>query len=307
MRATCLAAIAAVLIVAPVTAQAAATCSAAISDVVFGEVYVRDALAPQTIGNLDIACQSGTPNAEVRACLYLGAGSGGATANARYMDGHNGQTLAYQLSAYGHGGAAWDTVEFAVPLDALGNGSTSAAIYAEVLSSGVDVAGGSYSSTFSGADVTLTYGDASCQGGGSATPGSFAVTATVTPSCTVSVGALDFGDVSENLVSGASGSASIDVTCTDGAPYSITLGTGLGAGVSDPQERRMASGSDSLVYGIYQDPAGSQQWGWSLAQDDVAATGDSFVQRFIAYGIIHAGQAPNPGWYSDSVVVTVHY
>ncbi len=306
MRATCLSA-AAAFISLPAMAQAAPACSASISNVVFGEVYVRDALAPQTIGDVNISCVDGIPHAEVRACLFLGAGSGGSTPTERHMVDGNGQVLAYQLSALGHGGAAWNTVEFAITLNAQGAGAVQSAIYAEILSRGAGVAGGSYSSTFSGADVTLTYGDASCQGGGSSTPGSFTVSATVTPSCTVSVGALDFGDVSENLVTGASGSASIDVTCTNGAPYSITLGTGLGAGVNDPQSRRMTSGSDVLLYGIYQNPAGSQQWGWSIGQDDVAATGNSFVQRFTAYGIIHAGQTPTAGWYSDSVVVTVHY
>lgn len=298
----------AAIFVFPAAAQAAANCSASLSDIVFGEVYLRDALAQQTIGNLSISCTGGTASGEVRACLFIGQGSGGGTGTARYMRRPDGETLAYQLFSGGYGGTVWDEVEFAVPLDAQGAGQITAAVYAEILSSGSDVKGGGYLSDFSGgSDVSLRYGEGSCAAGATSTPNLFQVNATVSPHCTVTVGSMDFGDVSDRIATGAAAAASLSVTCTENAPYAITLGPGLGPNVSDPQFRRMSNGTQTLAYGLYQDSGGSRPWGWTSGQDDLSATGTGLSQAFTVHGLLHGGQEAIIGGYTDSVVVTVHY
>ena len=301
-------AVGAPMFVLPATAHAVANCSASVSDIVFGEVYLRDALAQQTIGNLSISCTGGTASGEVRACLFLGQGSGGGTGTARYMRRPDGEALAYQLYAGGYGGTVWDDIEFAVPLDAEGAGQITAAVYADILSTGSEVKGGSYFSNFSGgSDVSLRYGEGSCTAGATSTPNPFQVNASVSPHCTVTAGSMDFGDVSDRVATGATAAASLSVTCTENAPYAITLGPGLGPNVSDPQFRRMSNGTQTLAYGLYQDPGGSRPWGWTLGLNDLSATGTGLSQTFTVHGLLHGGQEAVIGEYTDSVVVTVHY
>lgn len=292
----------------PGIVHAAANCSASVEDIVFGEVYLRDALAQQTISNLAISCAGGAANGEVRACLFLGQGSGGGSGTTRYMRRSDGEMLAYQLSPDGHGGRVWDEVEFAIPLDKQGTGRASAAIYAEVLSAGSEVKGGRYVSTFSGgSDISLRYGEGSCAAGATSTPNSLQVSATVSPHCTVSVGLMDFGDISGSLATGAAATASLSVTCTENAPYAITLGPGFGQDVSDPQFRRMSNGTHTLAYGLYQDPGGSRPWGWTSGLNDLSGTGIGSSQTLTVHGLLHGGQEAVIGEYTDSVVVTVHY
>lgn len=291
----------------PTEGRSAVTCSASISNIAFGEVYLRDSLAKQTIGDLAISCTGGTASGEVRACLFLGQGSGGGATSVRYMRRSDSEPLSYQLYSGGYGGTPWNDVQFAVPLDAQGAGQITAAIYAEILSSGSDIGGGSYSSSFSGGDVLLRYGVGSCDAGGSSTPSAFQVSASVSPHCTVTVSSMDFGDISTQLASGAAAAASLSVTCTANAPYSVTLGPGLGPNVNDPQFRRMSNGIQTLAYGLYQDAGGSRPWGWTLGQNDLAATGTGLSQAFTIHGRVHAGQEAVTGDYIDSIVVTVHY
>lgn len=292
----------------PTEGQSAVACFASLSNIIFGEVYLRDELAQQTIGDLAISCTGGTGGGEVRACLILGQGSGGGTVSARYMRRADNEPLAYQLFSGGHGGTPWDTVEFAVSLDAQGAGQAAAAVYAEVFSSGTDVKGGSYNSSFFGGSAALLrYGEGSCDAGGSSQPDAFQVSASVTPSCTITVGSMDFGDISNQLASGAAASTNLTVTCTDNVPYAVTLGRGTGPDVADPQFRQLSDGLATIAYGLYRDAGGTYPWGWTFGHDDLTGTGSGSSQNFTVYGRVHGGQQAATGNYADSVVVTVQY
>lgn len=294
--------------VLPTEGRSAVTCSASVSDIVFGEVLLRNALAQQTIGDLTISCTGDTGGGEARACLYLGDGSGGGNASARTMLRNDGEELEYQLTSGGQGGIPWNDVQFTVPLNAQGAGQVYAKIYAEILSTGSNIKGGSYNSSFSGdGEVSLRFGQGSCEAGGSSTPDAFQVSASVSPHCTVTVGSMEFGDISGQLASGAEAEASLSITCTENAPYAVILEPGLGPDVSDPQFRKMSNNAQTLAYGLYADPGGSRPWGWTVGLDDVAATGTGQQQEFTVYGRVHGGQAAVTGDYTDSVVVTVQY
>src|ERR1700760_1404300 len=67
---------------------------------------------------------------------------------------------------------------------------------------------------------------------GSATA-SFAVTATVVNSCIVSASSLAFPSYVPTAASATTGSTSLNVTCTLGAPYTVALSNGSGTG-ADP-------------------------------------------------------------------------
>jgi len=130
----------------------------------------------------------------------------------------------------------------------------------------------------------------------------FDIRGTFDPVCTVTSASLDFG--TRILTTAADAQTNLSVTCTAGKSYTIRLGNGRNGGTG-PTNRRMASGTNTLIYGLYRDAARVQPWG------DTAATGISDVgtglpKSHAVYGRIPAQPAP-PGNYSDVVQVTVVY
>jgi spore coat protein U-like protein len=299
--ATCLA-------VLPSSARAA--CSASVTNLDFGSVHIRAGEVNSTSGTLTVTC-SGILNVAVGVCVRFGPGSGGADADLspRYMRRSDSAILNYELRPDGNG-AAFGTLEtvYVNILLSLGSGSVNIPIYADITSNTTAVGTGSYSSTFSGAsNISLDYSLLSCSllgTSGSVSP--FTVSADVQSSCELSVGALDFGTISNVISSPVDQTASIAVSCTQDTPYAVTLDMGLGAGVTDPAFRLMKNGTNTLSYGLYQDAARSAPWG-NLATNDVDATGTGTVDTYTVYGRINAGQTAVLGTYTDSVVVTVTY
>ncbi|SLN43484.1 Spore Coat Protein U domain protein [Aquimixticola soesokkakensis] len=290
-------------------AASAQSCEARVSDLNFGAVSLRAGASATTSGTLTVSCR-GALVSPVGACVRFGAGSGGAASgmSPRYMTGSKG-SVPYILRPYGNSAAngVLTSVYVSVPV-LLGSGSTTIPIYAEVLNSASALSSGSFSSSFSaGSDVELSYGVLSCGLLGTVTPvPGFNVTAGVVESCDLSVGSLNFGQVSGLGFKPADAVASIDMRCTEDTDYTISLGLGTGTGVSDPAYRKLSSGIDTLDYGLFMDSARTQVWGSAPAQQ-VGGTGNGLTQRFSVFGRIYQGQAPKIGVYTDSVVVTVNY
>jgi len=130
------------------------------------------------------------------------------------------------------------------------------------------------------------------------------VTGSISPVCTASTAALAFG--SYLSTADKSGTGSVTVTCTNTAPYQISLGTGAN---SNGTSRRMAGpGGARLSYSLYSDSARTIAWGDGTTYGSrVSATGSGGAQARTVYGTIPAGQSPTPGSYSDTVLVTVEY
>ena len=188
-------------------------------------------------------------------------------------------------------------------LDRNGAANVPETIYGEVTSIGTSINGGSYSSSFFGSNAAFTYGQSSCSTAG--TSANFTVSATVTPSCTISVTPLTFGLV-QNLTTAVDQNAAINVTCSNATNYSIKLGLGNGAGVTNPAARKMTLNSNAITYGLYQDNARTTPWG-DLASNDADSTGTGSSQAFTVYGRIGSQATPPTGAYTDTVVVTVEY
>jgi spore coat protein U-like protein len=115
---------------------------------------------------------------------------------------------------------------------------------------------------------------------------------------------LGFGNYIQTAASLSS--ASVTVNCSSTAPYQVSLGAGanlLGG------TRRMAGPAGArLDYALYSDGARSVPWGdGTLLGARLGGTGSGGNQTLTVYGTIPAGQAPTPGGYSDSVLVTVEY
>lgn len=135
-----------------------------------------------------------------------------------------------------------------------------------------------------------------------ATPNSsMTVSATVTANCVMRANALNFGNYTGNVNSATS---SIQVTCTNGVPYSVILGSGNSGSVLN---RTMSNGSNTLPYGLYKDSSHSSNWGQTAGIGDHTGTGSGAAQNITVYGVIKAGITAPVGNYTDTVLVTINY
>lgn len=294
----------------PATKASAATCEAQMSDVSFGSVSLRAGAVNRTSGTLSIECSNALVSA-VGVCIRFGPGSAGAgPGNApRYLRNGSGDTLAYTMTTGGYGSlyGTLNEVFVEVPV-VLGNGRVTIPVYAEILSTGTEFDTGTYQSVFSGAaHIEMSYGLLSCNlFGQSQSVPDFRVSAETVASCELDVGTMNFGQITSLATAPADAEAAIDIRCTAGTSYSVSLGMGNGTGVTDPAARKLRSLTNTLTYGLYRDAARSMVWGEAPSQRATGA-GTGYGQRFMVYGRIHAGQSTPIGVYSDSVVVTVHY
>ncbi len=130
-----------------------------------------------------------------------------------------------------------------------------------------------------------------------------AVTAGITDVCSVNTVTLAFGEVS--LTGPTSSNGTVNVTCTSGGAYTVSLDNGLHA---TGAQRNLSSSSNSnvLAYNVYSDSARSVPWN-STAPNVVTGTGTGTVQPLTVYGQIPAGQTIVVGAYLDTIQVTVTY
>jgi spore coat protein U-like protein len=139
---------------------------------------------------------------------------------------------------------------------------------------------------------------------------SFAVTATVANSCVVAAQGLAFSTYLPTSASPDTGSTTLNVTCTYGAPYTLALSNGSGTGAdptAGPSGRAMAGPSSAqLAYNLYQDSGYSQAWGTSGAYL-YSGTGTGLLAALTVYGRIPAAQTVAAGSYTDTINVTVSF
>lgn len=140
--------------------------------------------------------------------------------------------------------------------------------------------------------------------------GSLTVSATVLTSCTVTPGALAFGNYDPTSATATDATASIVVLCTAGTAYTLALDAGQGSGAT-PAARKMTrvSAADLLSYSIYNDSGRTTNWGNTSGTGALTGTSSlvSLTQTFTAYGRIPVSQAVPAGAYTDSVTVTLSY
>lgn len=130
----------------------------------------------------------------------------------------------------------------------------------------------------------------------------FKVQMTVTERCDIETGQaqnVDFGTIQRS--SGAlTSSGSLNVVCTEGTPYAITLH-------SDKALKNTQDNSIQIPYQLYQDAAYKVVWGES-SQESFTQSGTGTDQPFKVWAKIEDGKTNVPaGTYSDTVVATVMY
>jgi len=138
------------------------------------------------------------------------------------------------------------------------------------------------------------------------------VTATVSANCTIATTAVAFGQY-DPVVAQASAdlpaTGKVSVTCTTGAPATITLGQGVDPDPSSTDAapvRRMKAGTDYLSYNLYSENTHTDVWG-NDATSDVENTGTGANQDITVYGLVPAGQNVPTGNYADTVVATITF
>jgi spore coat protein U-like protein len=133
----------------------------------------------------------------------------------------------------------------------------------------------------------------------------FQVKARVEAVCAVTASDLDFGAYNSG---GAQllGTTVLQSTCTPGTTYNVALNKGTTSGGTINQ-RKMASGSNTLNYQLYSDAAHSAIWGETVGTDTVVGSGTGLAQNHTVYGSIPAAQLVPAGNYTDTITVTVSY
>jgi spore coat protein U-like protein len=132
------------------------------------------------------------------------------------------------------------------------------------------------------------------------------MTATVVASCNVTAKDLAFGNYDPVSGTPLSGSTTVDVTCTNGTGYVVSMDAGLGSGATT-SARKMTLGGNTLTYSLYRNAGHTLVWGANSGVDTVAGTGSGALQSIIVYGQTPAAQTAPAGAYSDTVTVTVTY
>ncbi|WP_165390952.1 Csu type fimbrial protein [Pseudoduganella lutea] len=326
--------LAASLLLASAAARAD-SCTAAMSDVVFGQVspvsgsdYFANGTLTVTctwtlLGNLGVLL---LPN--VNYCVNAGPGSAGTSVTARAMA--NGaarmQFNLYRDSSYA-ANAVWGSTAVAGTLPvtgqmggllALGSLSQTFTIRGRIPASalaGVPSTGGAdtaYVADFAG-HGTLQYSfygllapAADCRAGAS-TSFSFKARATVTNNCFINADTLAFGASNRVLASAVRAVGTLSVQCTANNPYAISLNGGSVSG--NPAARQMRNGAtgESIGYEISGTLDGPPWGDGSGGTSMVTGTGTGATQAVKMYGRVPAQRTPSPGTYRDTVTATIWF
>lgn len=271
-------------------------CGFSMSTVAFGSVDVLPGTAITSNGVLTVSC------------LNVQAGSGSlyvcvAFPTPRAMQGPSA-TLAWDLFGPPPATSSWSNITaIVIPMTSALTSGIAITIPANILAAQSNKPPGFYAQTLT---ATGNYGTSSCTDGMfSGVPFSFQANATVLKSCVVSATNLDFGSVGD-LNAVVDGQSQISVQCTAGTGYTLGLDGGL-SGATDPTARKMTAGTDTVVYGLYQNAGRTSGWGAASGSNTLGGTGTAATQTLPVYGRVPVQPTPLPATYSDTVVASVTY
>jgi spore coat protein U-like protein len=249
------------------------TCTLTMSSLSFG-TYTGPLLNGTATGKVNCAGAWDIP---------FDAGTGaGATETIRKMTGTGGATLNYQLFTDSAHTNNWGNT---TGNELTGTGNTNVTVYGQIPAAQYATPG-TYTDTIDSATT------------------SFAVTATVQATCTVSATSLAFGSYSGALLSSTS---TISATCTNTTPYNIGLNAGTASGATVANRSMTGPSASLLHYKLFSDSGYTKNWGVTIGTDTVAKTGTGAVQAVTVYGQTPAGQYVRPGSYTDTITVTLTY
>ena len=140
--------------------------------------------------------------------------------------------------------------------------------------------------------------------------GNFDITANVISSCYLETQNIDFGSVQVTNPEDTVANSSVNVVCSKGIGYNVTLSGGLS---TDPTARQMAlstNADERLNYSILiNDGASEFNWGTADGQKLVqtAVQNVDGTATFAIKAVIPGSQFVTPGAYSDTLTATINY
>ena len=138
------------------------------------------------------------------------------------------------------------------------------------------------------------------------TTNTMAVSLTVVGTCAVAATPMVFGPSSSDISTALDAEASLQVVCTTGTPWDITLDAGTGAGATHAS-RKMTNASDNSTvdYSLFTDAGRTTVWDESGGQ--VTGVGDNTPQNVPVFGQVFAPQTASQGDFTDTIVVTLTF
>lgn len=122
--------------------------------------------------------------------------------------------------------------------------------------------------------------------------------------CTVESTSLSFGSINPLAAGNVDSTSTVTVTCPATTAYTIALSAGSGTF----DDRRMASGANTLSYQLYTDATHATVWGDGTgATAVVSGSAGSTGSPHTVYGRVPPQTTAVPGAYTDTVTVTVTY
>ena len=135
----------------------------------------------------------------------------------------------------------------------------------------------------------------------------FQVTATVIASCGIVANDLAFGNYDPVSATPTDATTTLDVTCTNGAAYNITLDGGANNNASNRRMKNVQSNTPILNYSLAKDTPGGVNWGDTSATG-LAGVGTGSVQNITVHGRIAAQQGSViAGAHVDTITATVSF
>lgn len=302
----------------------ALSCSVSMGNISFGSVNVLSGANPLATASAPVAvtCSKGLLElpGDVTVCVFLGDGTGGFDGSTERYLKNGASNLGYNLYKDAARSQIWGSYGAVFPasgpkryvfnssttLVVLGGSSTiNDTIYASVNPGQSTAPVGAYSSSFAGNHTLYRFatGNVACPTSGGAQTSGFTVSATVVPSCSISTQTLAFGTTS-SLSANRDQSASLSITCTNAAPWSISMGNGLN--FSSGRRMRRAASTSYVSYALYRDAARTQAW-TSGSGNELTGSGSGGSQSLTVYGRVPAQGVPAPGDYVDTVVAVVTF
>jgi spore coat protein U-like protein len=300
-------------------------CTASMTDVVFSNVNPIAGADVYASGTLTVTCSFTllTPNTVLptaAVCVSLG-GAGGTWRT--MTNGSN--TLPFNLYVDSSYAAASIWGSASVPgtsqfkysgggVLGIGSASKTYTVYGKIpgsaLSSVASAGSGDtlYTASFSGQGL-IQYAFSglvtpTCTAGGSSNF-SFQARAAVVNDCQISVGQLAFG-TSRVLNAAVRASTSMNVVCTSGKAYQISLNGGNNASGGLRRMKNVATG-ETVAYQLSATLDGT---GWGDGGSTGAAvgrTGTGSNQAITVYGRVSPQTTPSPGDYKDTVTATLYF
>lgn len=304
------------------------SCSASMTDVVFGQVSTISGSDVYAGGTLSVTCSwtllGGLPPLllfpNVSVCANL-------TTSPRVL-ANGGNQIAFELyrdnsyaaaSVWGGPATPASPTPFTYTsggLLAIGSVTRQLPVYGKIaaaaLAGGVTSGGNDavYTASLAGNIRYSFYGLLSpvpaCTASGASAAFSFAAQATVTNNCVINTQALAFGP-SGMLSSAVRATATLQAQCTSGNPYRIALNGGSVSGNSGDRRMKNTASAETIGYRISATLDGPLWGDGSNGTSMLSATGSGQVQGITLYGVVPAQATPAPGDYKDTVLATIYF